>query len=300
MGNLAWLDVDQDGHLDLLAYQDEGLVLYRNSGTAFVREVVTARAVDPDHKIARMTQDADFFDGKLAVGDFDNDGRPDVFLSSRRGNILLKNRNGKLEPIDLKGAGLPSTSMYATWVDYDNDGLLDLHLFPQGIFRQRADGHLEATGVLAVDPDAYLATLVNWVDLDNDGKIDALLALDENPNYRPWWKFKKPDKRHGRWKVVALRNQGHIDNHWLQVDLIGDAGNMQALGATASLKTETSSLTRTVGEVEGSFFSQGHYRLYFGLGKASQPGALQIRWSDGTSQTIDSVKSDQRLSIEKK
>jgi hypothetical protein len=300
MGNLTWIDVDQDGDADLLAYQDQGLVLYRNTGTTFVREVVTVRAVDPDHKIARMIQTAGFYDGKLAVGDFDNDGQPDVFSSSRRENLFLKNRNGKFERVDLESVALPAASMYATWVDYDNDGRLDLHLFPQGIFRQRADGKFEGTGVLATQPDAYLAAIVNWADLDNDGGIDVIFALDESPNYKPWWQFKKPRKQRARWQVVALRNQAHIGNRWLQVDLVGSAGNAQALGAAASLKTETTSLTRTVGQGEGSFFSQGHYRLYFGLGDHPQSDALVIRWSDGTTQEIGTVKSDQRLSIEKK
>ncbi|NWG74975.1 MAG: CRTAC1 family protein [Rubrivivax sp.] len=298
MGNLVWLDVDGDGDQDLLAFQDEGLFLYRHDGPSFVREVVAARSVDPNHKIGQSRGTAAFYDGKLPVGDFDGDGRPDVFSSSRRGNVLLRNENGHLVAVDLATNGLPAASMYAAWVDYDNDGRLDLHLFPQGLYHQRADGRFEQTGILATHPDAYLAAIAQWADLDGDGRLDVLLALDENPDFKPWWRVKAREKQRARWTVVALRNELATTGQWLQVDLLGADGNRQGIGATVAAKTGPRTQVKAVGHGEGSFFSQGLYRLHFGLGDADRVDSLLVRWSDGTTQEVAAPPIGQRIKIE--
>jgi hypothetical protein len=303
MGNLVWLDVEGDGDQDLLAFQDEGLVLYRNERGSYAREVVvTAPMPDPRHRIGGAGEASDFFDGKLAVADIDGDGLPDVFSSSRRGNVLLQNRRGRLEPVDLRGAGLPPASMYAAWVDFDNDGRPDLYLFPQGLYRQRADATFEETGILSTRPDRFVAAIASWADLDNDGRPDLLLALNENRDFKPWWQFGDHSLRlrRGRWTVVALRNQTNRANRWLQVDLRGTGGNRQGIGAKVELKTGGRSQTGTVGHGEGSFFSQGLYRLHFGLGEAQRVDSLSVRWPDGTTQDLGGIQASQRLTIEQR
>jgi hypothetical protein len=63
-----------------------------------------------------------------AVGDFDNDGHPDLFVTGVRRNTLFRNRgNGAFEDITAKsGIGSDEWSVGAAWLDFDNDGLLDL------------------------------------------------------------------------------------------------------------------------------------------------------------------------------
>jgi hypothetical protein len=53
-----------------------------------------------------------------------------------------------------------------------------------------------------------------------------------------------------------------------------------------------------VGNNEGAFFSQGHYRLYFGLGQNERAKAVKIRWPDGSMQQLDNVPGDALLVIE--
>lgn len=300
MGNLAWVDADGDGDQDLLAFQDEGLLLYRHEGTAFVREVVATRAKDPNLIIGRSGEAASHFDGKLTIGDFDADGRPDVFSSSRRGNVLLRNRDGRFESIDPQAVGLPTVSTYAAWVDFDNDGRLDLYVFPQGLHRQRADGRFEPTGILAAHPDEFVAVIANWADLDNDGRLDVVFALDPNPRFKPWWRLKEEPTERGRWKVVAYRNLAPTANRWLQVDLQGSSGNRQGIGAIVQVKAGTQTQTQAVGHAEGSFFSQGHYRVHFGVADAARVDALVVRWPDGAVQELPAVESGQRLTIERR
>ena len=48
---------------------------------------------------------------------------------------------------------------------------------------------------------------------------------------------------------------------------------------------------------EGAYLSQGHYRLYFGLGEEMAPVSLDIQWPDGSRQTLKDVAINQRLTV---
>ncbi len=298
MGNLAWLDVDGDGAVDLLAVEDDGLFLYRRGDGSFRRQAVAQRPVDNAPSIGRATEAVWFFDGKFSVADYDRDGRADVFFSSRRGNLLLRNAKGALDVIDLPSVGLPAKSVTASWIDYDNDGRPDLFFVPQGIYRQRPDGRFEATGLLAVDADRYEAAIVNWLDFDNDGRVDLLLALSESPDFRHWWEIEKKPKPRGRWRVIALRNVA-AKGRWLQVELAGQEANRQGIGAKVTLELGGATPSQVVGGSEGAFFSQGHYRIYFGLGAHNEVGSLRVRWSDGYEQVLTKVAADRLLRIQR-
>jgi hypothetical protein len=261
-----------------------------------VQEPVVRQSSEEARKIGSARGNYWFYDGKFAVTDYDRDGDPDVFSSSKRGNLLLRNQNGRFEIVDVAAAGLPPRSTTASWVDFDNDGLPDLHLVPQGMFRQRADHTFEETRILAVDPGRYDAAIVNWADLDNDGRLDVLMALDESAAFSRWWEFRKPPKQRGRWEVVALRNVGDA-GHWLQVDLAGDPVNRQGIGAAVSIGVGESVLLQTVGANEGSFFSQGHYRLHFGLGSHAKADAIKVRWSDGYEQVLKEVAANRLVTV---
>ncbi len=299
MANLVWIDADGDGRIDLLAYQDEGIFLYRRRDGMFVREPVLVGRTEKAERIGQTHGNYWFFDGKLSATDFDGDGRVDVFASSKRGNVLLRGRKGEgFEVVDLAEIGLPPSSSTASWVDYDNDGLPDLYLIPQGLYRQQPDHTFKATGLLSLHPDRYDAVIVNWLDIDNDGRLDLLVALSEDVDYRPWWQWRKPPTPRGRWQVVALRNV-IAAGRWLQVDLSGDEGNRQGIGATVSVSAGGTARAQVVGASDGSFFSQGHYRLYFGLGEHARADLVQVRWSDGFTQELRDLAANRRIRIER-
>ena len=193
--------------------------------------------------------------------------------------------------------GLPAKSYTADWVDYDNDGLPDLYTFPQGLYRQRPDHTFERTGILEFDPDEYRAALATWFDVDNDGKRDLLLAVDRNPDFRHWWQWpKKPSGHPKGWEILLFRNVG-ASQHWLELRVDGADGNRQAIGARVSVVTPAGTQTQDVGSAEGAFFSQGHYRLYFGLGPHAQADAVRIRWPDGREREIRNVPGDRLLVV---
>jgi hypothetical protein len=227
----------------------------------------------------------------------------DVFVASKKGNVLLVNEGGgKFRSVDPVSVGLPAESVAAVWVDYDNDAAMDLHVVPDGIFRQDRPGHFTRTGLLALPADKYQAAVINWFDRDDDGFQDVVVALEDNASLWRWWEraYKKGDVR-GQddrfdWKVLAYRNRTQ-GAHWLQVQLVGLAGNPQAIGAAVTLVSPKGRQARQVGAHEGSYFSEGHYRLYFGLGAEKGPASLEIRWPDGRLQTLTGLPIDRLTTI---
>jgi hypothetical protein len=131
----AWLDFDQDGFMDLYLASGSphpglsdgapppragGNALYRNRGNGTF-ENVTARA---------GVGCSGCFSMGLAVGDFDNDGWPDLFVANHGDDVLYRNQGDGTFRDVTRAAGVsdPSCSVAATWLDYDHDGLLDLYV----------------------------------------------------------------------------------------------------------------------------------------------------------------------------
>lgn len=303
--DFAWFDADDDGDVDLLTHEDTGYYLYRRTAGRFIRERVYRapfqRADVPG--LAHNTFDYWQFDGKLSLGDFDADGDLDVFVASKRGNVMLLNEAGQFRPVDPASLGLPAESVAAAWVDYDNDGRLDLHTIPQGLYRQGPDGRFSATGMLALAELKYQAAIPLWYDRDNDGDRDLLVALQDNATLWRWWQrpFRSKAEEKGeddrfRWKLIAYDHVG-ATNHWLQINLVGPPGNRQAIGTRVTLVTPAGRQTQEVGANEGAYLSQGHYRLYFGLGAHEQASEIHIRWPDGSRQVLRDVQADRLLKV---
>ena len=295
-GSFAWLDTDRDGDLDLFWVDSEAFWLYINQSGRFEPQQIGANPGEITENFS-----SDF---KLTIADYDNDRDLDVFFASSNGNALLVNQEGTYELTEPKLVGLPTTALNANWVDYDNDGLTDLHTMPSGLYRQQGDGTFEATGILKSESSALGSALATWFDANNDGSRDLLTATSyREPKYKRLYK-----KIHRKIFSQELRSRGAqltlypnigASNHWLQLKLVGPPGNRQAIGAQVEVVTPDGVQLQTIGQSEGSHYSQGHYRLYFGLGQNQNVEAVKVYWSDGRVQEIKNLPSDQFLIVKR-
>lgn len=126
----AWLDYDQDGFLDAF-FVNSGATpqfhpaampqpaLYRNNGDGSFTDVTARSGI-------RVTDG--FYIG-VAVGDFDNDGFPDIYMTGYNKSVLYRNNgDGTFTDVTAR-AGVENAGRWATaaaWFDYDHDGQLDL------------------------------------------------------------------------------------------------------------------------------------------------------------------------------
>ena len=173
---LAWVDYDDDGDLDIF-------VTSRTSENFLLRnDNLTAEGfVDATPPVL-----ADSADSKgCPWGDYDNDGDPDLYVSIRGNNKLLRNDgNGcftdvTTAPLDDAGAG-----QAAGWFDYDNDGDLDLYVVnngPNKLFRNDSSAAFAdaTTGPLG---DSLHGTGLALADYDSDGDIDIYVANHNGAN----------------------------------------------------------------------------------------------------------------------
>ncbi|MFH0843404.1 MAG: CRTAC1 family protein [Bacteroidota bacterium] len=217
-GGSAFLDYDQDGFTDLYLTSGswkEGLSkqekpdrvtenrLYRNRGDGTFENVTKKAEVG-----------GPWYSMGVTVGDFNNDGYPDIYVSNHGPNALLRNNgNGTFTDISERAGiqGGNELSVGAVWLDYDNDSFLDLYVgnylnfdpdykyfyAPDGfpgpmaydalkdvLYHNNGDGTFEnvteAMGIVDMDGRAMG---VGAADYDEDGWTDIYVANDHTLNY---------------------------------------------------------------------------------------------------------------------
>ena len=127
-GGVGLIDCDNDGKLDIIVVNGSTLDHFRNGGDP----LITLYHQDPGFKFTDITQSAGLtrkgWGMGVAVGDYDNDGLPDIYVTGYGGNALYRNLgNCKFEDVtDKAGVAAGGFSTGAAWADYDRDGRLDL------------------------------------------------------------------------------------------------------------------------------------------------------------------------------
>ena len=296
-------DYDNDGYPDLHVANDmEADLFYHNNGDGTFTETAD---------LTGTGYDGNGFPGSgmgNAFGDYDNNGYLDLVVSNASALpvILYQNESATFfsDVSFVSGIGavtLPYFKWAVAFLDYNNDGLLDLfvangHLqenislfsdstYPQGdlLFRNahQQDGTYHFTDTSTEVGLTQLPKKVSrgaaFGDYDNDGDIDIFLNNSNQP-------------------ATLLRNEGGNSNHWLTVQLIGTQSNVSGIGTKIVLKTGNLSLFREV-RSGASYLSQSDLRVHFGLGKNSEVDTLEIHWQSGRSQQFSNLKSNQILCI---
>jgi hypothetical protein len=300
----AFFDFDDDGKLDLFVANDSTPnYLYRNRGDGTFEDVSYASGAALDEAGREQAHMG------VAVGDYDNDGRDDLHVTNFADdyNVLYHNDGKGLfsdvsYPAGVARPSIPFLGWGDAFVDYDNDGWLDLlvangHVYPIAdrfdwntsyrqrtlLFRNIKGRFAEVAGsagpALAVPrPSRGLAA----GDLDNDGDVDVVLNnIDDGP--------------------TLLRNDGGGQaGHWLTIRLIGNPARKCPRDALGSVVFCTAGGIRRRGEVASgrSQVSQSDLRAHFGLGPTTRLDRLEVRWASGETVPYEIPAVDRLIVID--
>jgi enediyne biosynthesis protein E4 len=232
----------------------------------------------------------------ISLGDYDNDGWLDLYISDFQGSsdhLWHNDGKGNFDEVSdeagITGATHNVLSFGGGFIDYDNDGSLDLfiangHVYPEieqaspgthykqvsSVFHNEGHGKFvetsKETGVADQTPHAGRG--VAFADFDNDGSIDVLVANNGDP-------------------PLLLHNGGN-ENHFINFQLVGTKSNRDAMGSRVRVVSgELSQIREIAGG--GSYLSQSDLRANFGLGKATIAQTVEIKWPSGQTQTFHDV-----------
>jgi hypothetical protein len=281
----VWGDYDNDGDMDVYDINGVGdpSILFRNDyNTAgiFVDVTTELGLEEPYWPYANGA----------CWGDYDNDGDLDLYVAVNGPNKLYRNDisdSGLFTSVgESLGVSIPSDhSFSAYWVDYDNDGYLDLYVInteniPNRLYHNElalGNGFIE-TGEMA---DTQLGLGGSWGDYDNDGDLDFYLVGGNIDNYM----------------VNRLyRNNGNT-NHWIHIIPNGHYSNRSGFGTTVKIVSSNLIMHRFV-EPRAGFSSQNSLPVEFGLGSNTIIDSLIIYWASGIHQIITNVDVDDVIIIE--
>ena len=257
---MAPTDYDNRRDIDVLVAAADGAPqLFRNMRDGTFRE----SAADAGLTTAGETS-------ALAVADVNKDGYPDIFLGRRNGPGLLALSDGQGRFRAGAGPDASGGAIAAQFVDYDNDGLLDLlTMSKDGVRLGRKIGGgrwtdvSAAAGVTGVTPGGTSAfQSMALGDLDNDGDTDVAIRTDD-----------------GRLRI--LRNDGGNRNGSLRLRLTSRVSNRSATGAKIELRAGS---LRQVLETSSSSPAVSPSDIVFGLGTRPAADVVRVLWPSGILQ----------------
>jgi len=111
-----------------------------------------------------------------------------------------------------------------------------------------------------------------YADIDGDGDLDVVLTQVGGA-------------------PLLLRNDQHLNHHWVRLKLVGTKSNRSAIGAVVKLRVGNQTLTRQVMPTR-SYLSQSELPITFGLGNASKVDSVEVIWPGGAKQAVPQVTID--------
>jgi hypothetical protein len=292
--SVAFGDYDHDGRLDAFVTNDTvPNFLFRNNGDGTFTETALMAGVSvPASGRPVSAMGTDF-------QDYDNDGWEDIHftaLSSETFPLFRNDRRGAFEETTQASGLAMLTAKSAGWcsvfVDIDNDGRKDVFTAnshandrigefesiawkqSNSLFLNEGRGRFRDAG-----PDSGLASAVavhrgcGVADFDANGRVDVVvLALGS--------------------RAELWSNESAPANGWLAVRLVGTKSNRDGIGARVTVGNQVRTMTTAVG-----YASSSHGGVHFGLGRAGDAVAVDVRWPSGVRQRVDNVKPNQVLEI---
>jgi hypothetical protein len=239
-------------------------------------------------------------------GDYDNDGKTDLVVGTFQNepkNIYHNDGEGLFTDRSAMLGMAPATPWVTfgiKWLDYDNDGFLDVLLanghvqdniaeiektntyrqMPQ-LFRNEAGERFTEVTTTAIDESGRRPIVGRGLaigDYDNDGKMDALLVDSEG-------------------SPVLLHNETPNTGNWLSVKLVGSKSNKDGIGARVEVMAGGKTYLRHC-TTDGSYMSASDKRVHIGLGSVSLCEMVTVHWSSGKKTVIKEVPTNKPLTVE--
>jgi hypothetical protein len=297
----SFADLNGDGAPDIAAVQDFGL------SQALTNAEVDAGVVSFEPVKGDPTS-APFARGG-ALGDYDNDGDLDWFVSGVTdtnlpqfadgdGNHLYQNDGDGAFTDVTKKAGIADGSFGwgSCFADFDNDGYLDLFqvngwgTLAEGpdagalrhdasrLFQNQRDGKFhDVASAVGID-DTAEGRAVACFDYDHDGDVDIVVTNAEGDltlwgnTLNPWF---------------------YSEANYMCVLLNEEQPTQTVVGTRVSITTSESTQTRQI--LLGSYVSQASRELHFGIGSQEQIDRIDIEWADGDVGTVTNWNADNCL-----
>ncbi len=284
-------DFDRDGRLDVYVANDlRRNALWRNLGDLRFEDVALASgAAVSSMGVAQASMG-------VVAGDLDNDGDDDLFmthLSADTNTLYLNDGTGYFSdassPSGLGPASIAGTGFGVAWIDYDNDGWLDVAVAngavksieeqavagdphplkqPNQLFRNVGGTRFAEVSSGAGPAFALLEVSRGLAvgDVDNDGRSDLLLTNNGGP-------------------ARLLLNRAEPAGAWIGLRLVTKQGR-DALGARVEVwAPEGTARVRRSG-TDGSYLVANDPRVLVGLGEAQAIDRVVVHWPDGQSQSF--------------
>jgi hypothetical protein len=224
LAGVALLDYDRDGWLDIYLVNGAAIPSLEKESPRYFNRLFRNEG---GRRFTDVTEKAGLagsgYGMGAAVGDFDNDGWPDLYLANVNGNQLFRNqRDGTFADVTAKAGvaggvrnGRKMWTVAAGWFDYNNDGLLDLFLsnycvwepnkdpfcgpspqlraychprmydpLPNTLYRNNGDGTFtDVSAETGIARHLGKGMGVAFADFDGDGFTDVFVANDTMPNF---------------------------------------------------------------------------------------------------------------------
>lgn len=292
---VVWGDLDNDGWPDLYVADDAGPnYMYRNKHDGTFEEVGLLLGADlsgDGQELGSMGVD---------LGDYLHQGKFGVFVTEfvdQSDTLYRNNGDDGFADVSASAKIAQPSHPYVGWgtgfFDMDNDGWLDIfvangHVYPQVdtipnaahfrqpmlLFRNQRNGTFEEVAAQAGLSDAPLRSRrgAAFGDINNDGCVDIVtLNVGEPPS--------------------LLLNHCPNGNHRVSFKLLGTRSNKLAIGARVTVRSGT---LKQISEVRGgsSYISQNDLRQHFGLESNSKIDEVQVRWPNGSIETLRNLPAD--------
>ena len=293
-------DYDNDGWPDLFVANDgvEAYLYHNQHGKGFKEMAAPAGMAysSGGRLMAAMC---------ISLGDYDNDGWLDLYVSDFQGSsdhLWHNDGRGNFDEVSDEAGITAATrnvlSFGGGFIDYDNDGRLDLfiangHVYPEieqaspgtrykqvnSLFHNQGGGKfVETGGEAGIAQQAPRAGRgVAFADFDNDGFTDILVSNNDDP-------------------PLLLHNAGNR-NHFINFRLVGTRSNRDAMGARIRILSGGTPQIREIAG-GGSYLSQSDLRANFGLGQATHVERVEIKWPSGLTQTFHDLAADKFYLVE--